>query len=145
MTNKTGEIKLTGWGAVGALVAIAAFGMFKLGMQNQSLQEEGVERIQQWLVAESARSTLPEMEAAMQAGNADALEELADGLREDEYMILSVTRHGSGDELVARVEYQRMGDSSSRQHRYFRMTHSMVTGWRVERETSRLSYYLAAF
>ncbi len=145
MDNKTGEIKLTGWGAVAALVAIAAFGWFKLSAQNQSLQEEGVERLQQWLVAEAARETLPGMEQALQAGDQDAVQAMADIMQEDSFMILSVTRHGTGDEIVARVEYQRMGDSSTRQQRYFRMTHSMVTGWRVEREASRWSYYLAAF
>ena len=147
MENRSTQIKLTGWKAVVAIAAILAFGVFRLGMQNASLQTEGLEVIKQWLVAETVRDVLPDMEAAMQAPrqNTDSLAAMADSLDEANFSILSVKRHGSGDEIVARVEYRQRGKPPTQHVRYFRMNYSMATGWRVEWETSRWSYYLAAF
>jgi len=54
---------------------------------------------------------------------------------------------GRGDDIVVKVEVQVAGKDppDGRRVRYFRMSHSSVTGWRMRYETSALSYYLKMF
>jgi hypothetical protein len=51
---------------------------------------------------------------------------------------------GTPDDLVVRVKIRVDGGRppDGREVRYFRMRHSTITGWRMERETGALAYYL---
>ena len=72
---------------------------------------------------------------------------MVDSLQEENIEVVSVTRRGVDNNIVARVEvsYKGKAPSEGMNVRYLRMNYSMVTGWRVERETSKWSYYLASF
>ena len=143
------KIKLTGWKAVIVIVAVIGFVIFKLNVQTKALQTEGVEEVKRWLLLESARAALPDMRKALEnpAENTGYLEKMAKDLQLENFEIVSVTRHGVGERIVARVEVRYKGESVSEGMgvRYFRMKYSTVTGWRVIHETTKLNYYLAAF
>lgn len=143
------NLTLTGWKAGLAIVLILGFVAFKLAIQTEALDSQGAEEVRKWLAQEAMRSALPEMRKAMEDPhrNARHLEELARGLQKDNFEVVSLTRHGSGDRIVARVEIRYRGDPPPHRPevRYFGMEHSMLTGWRVRRETSKWSYYLTVF
>jgi hypothetical protein len=59
----------------------------------------------------------------------------------------SISARGRGDDIVVKVEIRVAGQvpPDGKPVRYFRMSHSTVTGWRVRHETTALSYYLKLF
>ena len=143
------KFKLTGWKAIVALLVAVAFVGFRVETQSSTLESQGVEKIRNWLMAESTRAALPDMQKAMegQAGGDKSLEDFAKKFQEQNFEIISVTTHGAGSNVIARVEVRFKGESHSDGMgvRYLRMQYSMVTGWRVVREASKWDYYLAAF
>ena len=143
------NVKLTGWKAIVAIFAAVGFLVFKFNMQTAALQTEGVEEIREWLQLESARAVIPDMEKAIEAPNQNAeyLAQMADDLQEENFEVVSVTRRGVDKNIIVRVEVNYKGEipSDGMNVRYLRMNYSMVTGWRVERETSKWNYYLASF
>lgn len=138
------KIQLTGWHAIVALILLVAFVAVRYTMQSGALETQGVEQVQRWLADEATRSALPEMQQAVAAGDAAAAERMAGDLESDRFEILSVTRHGLGEQIVARVAYRHASrPEAGTRVRYLRMSYSLAAGWRVGAETSRLSYYLA--
>ncbi len=109
------EKKLTGWKAIVVVLAIIGFLIFKLNVQTEALQTEGVEEIRKWLVLESVRAVMPDMEKAVQAPtrNAKFLEQMADNLREENFQILSVTKRGVDRRTFVRAEVRHKGKSPS--------------------------------
>lgn len=142
------EIKFTGMKAVAVIAVIIVFLMAKLTMSNEALQNEGVQAIEQWLLMESARQAIPDMEKAMEHmnENAEYLEQMANDLQQSNFEIISVTRHGFSEKIVVRAEIRFKGEEQTEDInvRYFKMSYSMVTGWRGIRESSKWNYYLAA-
>ena len=61
--------------------------------------------------------------------------------------LTSVSARGGGDDVIVKVEIQVAGGDppDGKRVRYFGMSHGAVTGWRVERETTALSYYFKLF
>ncbi|MBI1395091.1 MAG: hypothetical protein GC151_03850 [Betaproteobacteria bacterium] len=143
------DFKLTGWKAIAALVVVIAFVAFRFGTRSSAMESQGVEQVRHWLVAESMRAALPRMQAAMDGrqGGDDYLTETAEDLQEKNFEIVSVTTHGLGSRVVARVEVRFKGQPppDGRNVRYLTMTYSMVTGWIVEREATKWDYYMAVF
>jgi len=142
-------IKLSGWRAVLALVVAAGFVVFRFETQSGALESQGVQKVRNWLMAESARAVLPSMQKAMNDpnGNDKYLTDVAKNFREKNFQIVSVTRHGSGSSVVVRVEVRFKGKSPSggMNVRYLRMRYSMLTGWSVLREATKWDYYRAVF
>jgi hypothetical protein len=143
------QFKLTGWHAVLAFVLVAGFLMFRFETQSRALGSQGVAKVRNWLMAESARAVLPGMQKAMNdpKGNEEYLTKVAKNFRAKNFEILSVTRHGLGSYVVVRVEVRFKGKAPSdgMNVRYLRMTYSMLTGWKVLRETTKWDYYRAVF
>ena len=143
------EIKLSGWKAIAASIVVIGFLGFKFNMQTESLQTEGVEEIKKWLQMESTRAALPDLQKAVEAPkqNEEYLMQMINNLQKDNIEVVSVTRRGVDKNIVARVEVKYKGESQPDRMnvRYYRMNYSMITGWRVERETSKWNYYLASF
>lgn len=140
--------KLTGWKAVLAIVAVVAFAAFRYNMQSAALQAEGVDEVKRWLALEATRIALPDLQqAAAGSGNGEYLTQMASDLDQDSFDVVSVTRHGMGERIVARVEYRHLNRSpaDATAVRYLRMSYSLATGWRIQTETTQLRYYLAAF
>lgn len=143
------EIKLTGPKAIVAVLAVIGFLVFKFNVQTEALQTEGVDEIKKWLQLESVRAVLPDMEKAVEAPrqNAEYLEQVVNDLQEENIEVVSVTRRGVEERIIARVEVKYKGETppDGKNIRYLKMKYSMVSGWRVERETSKWNYYLASF
>ncbi len=142
------EFKLTGWNAVIGVIVVAVFLGFRFETQSTTLETQGVAKVKNWLVAESERAALPGMEKAMNDPNANPkhLADMAKKLQSDNIEIVSVTRHGTGTSIVARVQvhYKNGQSPTGKTVRYLRMNYSSVTGWRVRYEVSKWSYYVAA-
>ncbi|MEJ2421108.1 MAG: hypothetical protein P8018_05150 [Acidobacteriota bacterium] len=143
------KFKLKGWGAVLVLVLVASFVLFRFETQSKALESQGVQKVKNWLVAESMRAALPGMKKAMDnpEANKDYLSNTAKNLQEANFEIVSVTRHGMGSSIVARVEVRFKGKAPAdgMNVRYLRIKYSMATGWIVVREASKWEYYWAVF
>lgn len=138
------QLNLKGWKAVPALIVIVGLGVFRWNSQNATLETDGVERVENWLVAEATREALPELQRANTIPSSD-LGQLAEDLQENRFAVVSVKRHGRGSRIVARVEVRHEAHPGKSNVRYFKMSHSLATGWRVQRETSQWDYYLSLF
>ena len=138
------EIKLNGWKALIIIIAVLGFGVFRYTTQSKAMESQGVEKIEQWLSFKTARAVLPEMEEAMKnpEANRERLEEMANSLQSENFVVTSVKQHGLGQEIVAQVEAQVNGEAKTY---YLRMEYSMTMGWQVGVETTQISYYLALF
>lgn len=141
------EIKLTGWNAVIAIVVVLAFVGFRFETRSGALETQGVQKVKEWLVAESERAALPDMQKAINDPNSsrNQLADMAQKLQNENVEITSVTRHGTGTDPVVRVQvhYKNGGPPNAKPVRYLRMRYSSVTGWTVQYEVSKWSYYLA--
>jgi hypothetical protein len=138
------EVKMTGWKAVVAIGLILGFVGFRYVSQSKEMESQGKEVVQQWLIAKQARLYLPEMQKAMEdpQKNAKKLERMANELTQNGFKVISMTRRGM-EEAIVRVEYQVEGKSP--QTVYLRMEHSLVSGWRIINESSKIQYILALF
>ena len=143
------KLKLTGWNAVLTLIVIVGLAIFRFETQTKTLESQGIQQVKNWLAAESTRVALPGMQKAMNdpQSNQDYLTNMSENLQSNNIKIVSITAHGSGSSIVARVEVRYKGKSPSdgMNVRYLRMKYSMVTGWKVVREASKWDYYMSAF
>ncbi len=140
------NIRLTGGKALAVLVLIVGFLVWKFTIERTTLATEAAEAIKfdlrgQYLSRAFVDFDPAELsDAEMQA----AAEEL---MRLDDIAFTAMSARGRGDDVSVRVEIQVAGKDppDGKSVRYYQMSHSLVTGWRVERETTALSYYLALF
>lgn len=143
------EIKLTGWKALAVVAAVVGVLAYRYATLSATLEEQGVDAIKDWLVVDTARRAISQLEDAM--GDLERreqrIEAIAEKLDAERFEILSVTRQGLGDTIVARVEVRSERDDASAEPevRYLSMRHASVTGWTVVRETSAWHYHLAIF
>lgn len=138
------KIELKGFKAVAALLVIAAVAVGKLALERRTLQTEAADELKFRLSAEYLGEGLAEFDsiAAMPEEEARAMtDEL---LQRAEVEFSDISARGSGDDVAVRVEIRVAGDDppDGERVRYFLMSHSSLTGWRVLRETWALSYYL---
>ncbi len=65
----------------------------------------------------------------------------------DEIRLLSIDGMGPASDMVVRVEVAVGNDAppDGKAVRYYRMHHSELTGWVLDREATALSYYLNLF
>ena len=136
------EIKftLTGWKAVLVLVAFGGFGAWRMLSAYHTLDTEARAHIESQLEARYLRMTLGEIgeslpteaqvEELMQAGTVE---------------IRSLSARGTPDDMVVKVEASVDGGMppDGEPVSYWRVTHSTILGWRVERETTALRWWLA--
>ncbi len=140
------KIELKGWSAVLAIVVITVAVVGKSMLERSTLESGAAELIRLQLRGEYSARELAGVdvsklsEAEMEA----AAEEL---LALNSIALTSVSARGGGDDVIVKVEIQVAGGDppDGKRVRYFRMSHGAVTGWRVERETTALSYYFKLF
>ncbi len=140
------RVELKGWKAVAALAVIVAVLAGKFLAERSTLESEAADELKFWLRAEYLAhgmqgfdpESMTEQEAEARA------EEL---LSLNEVVFTSIKARGRGDDIVVKVEVQVAGKDppTGDPVRYFKMSHSTVTGWRVRWETTALSYYLKLF
>ncbi|UCC48518.1 MAG: hypothetical protein JSV41_13835 [Gemmatimonadota bacterium] len=140
------KIELKGWKAIAALLIIGAAIVWKFAAERSTLASEAADELKFWLRAEY-------LAAGMQGFDPSQLSEEEAQARGEELLSLSeieftsIGARGRGDDIVVKVEVQVAGQDppDGRRVRYFRMSHSIVTGWRVRYEATALSYYLKLF
>jgi hypothetical protein len=136
------QIRLTGVKAVVVILALAGFGVFRLVSARSALDTQGTEELSMWLRAEYASRYLSNLDAATITP-----EEVESLLALDRITFSSIRGNGTPSDMVVRVEIEVDGQPppDGRSVRYWRMEHSMLTGWRMQREANVLLYYLNVF
>lgn len=140
------KIELKGRKAIAALVIIGAAIVWKFAAERSTLASEAAEEIKLWLRAEYLAAGMEGFDPSrLSEEEAQARGEELFSLSEIEFT--SIGARGRGDDIIVKVEIQVGGKDppDGRRVRYYRMSHSTVTGWRVRYETTRLSYYLKLF
>ncbi len=140
------KVQLKGLPAVLVIVVIVVGAAGKFYLERSTLESEAVERIKLQLQGEySARELsnvdVDQLSAAELEAAAEQLMSLSD------IVFTSTAARGKGDDVVVRVEISVAGKDppDGKGVRYYVMSHSVVTGWHLERETTALSYYLKLF
>ena len=131
------QIKLTGAKALVVIVAILGFGIFRFTSARSSIETDAADRLHFWLQAEYSRRYMAE--------HSEVDEAMAKRLLAlDRLEFTEISGRGRPDDMVVRVRIAIDGSSPpfGKEVRYFRMEHSMVTGWMLERETWGILYYL---
>jgi hypothetical protein len=140
------KIELKGWKAIAALVIIAAAIVWKFAAERSTLATEAADEIKFWLRAEYLAAGMEGFDLS-QLSEEEAQAKGEELLSLSEIEFSSIGARGRGDDIVVKVEVQVAGKDppDGRRTRYFRMSHSTVTGWRVRWEASAFSYYLKLF
>src|SRR5688500_16598547 len=121
---------LTGRTAVFAIIGVVLVLLFIRELRQSSLDTDGRRALNVWLTAEHGRARLPEIEAAVaRARPGDPVPEAIQRLQEP-IAIEDIETRGLGSKVIVRARVQLPGGAE--QVRYFRMRHSMVTGWIVQ-------------
>lgn len=140
--GKAGSVTLTGWPAVIVLVlAVGVYGLTFL-VSRKTLDDEALAPIRLQLQGEYASALLPALDPA--APDPEAVERITDL---EQLELTSVSARGSGEDVVVRVEPRVNGQvpPDGREVRYYRMSYSALTGWRVRHETTAFGYYTKLF
>jgi len=142
------KIRVTGWKAIAVLVIVAAFVGFRYNAMRSTVATEAADELRFWLAAEYMSMGLPALEQAIESGDAAAAElQAREIVARDRIEFPSLTARGAPDDVVVRAEILVDGDTppDGQSVRYFLMEHSTVTGWRMRREVTAVSYYLRFF
>jgi hypothetical protein len=135
-------ITLRGWPAVIALVVIVGLYGLTFVVSRRALDEEGLTPIRQQLIGEYTAALLPDVDP--QDPDPAAVERLT-ALERIEFASVSV--RGFGSDVIVRVEPRVDGEPppDGRSARYFRMSYSSLTGWRMRGQTTAWRYYTRVF
>jgi hypothetical protein len=140
------KVELKGWKAIAALAVIVAVLAGKFLAERSTLESEAADELKLWLRGEYVSRGLHGVDTGqMTDEELQAKGEELLALNEVEFA--SIAARGRGDDVVVKVEIRVSGEEppDGKPVRYFRMSHSTVTGWRVRHETTALSYYLKLF
>jgi len=146
MSQNEMKITLTGPWAIVALVTIAGLIFFQTNVQNKTLDSEAIEVLKTWLIAEYTHNVLPQLEEMIQnpSGKEKQIRQIVSQITRGNVQIVSIESRGSGDNIAVKAEIKVNGNDPpfGKRIRYFRMTHSVVTGWLYEHEIGKWGYYL---
>jgi hypothetical protein len=134
------KARASGWKAIVLIVVVLGAGAYRLASARSSLSSEGAEVLKDWVSTEYQRHYLAQTEWSDEE-KAKYLLEVAD------IEFRSVSAKGSGDDIIVRVEIEPSPyhPPGAKTVRYFRMEHSLATGWRYRSDASAFSYYLKSF
>jgi hypothetical protein len=137
------KIELKGWKAIAALAIIAAVIGGKFLFERSTLAAEAGEEIKLHLRGEYASLLLHGVDT--DALTDEEMEAKAQELLKlEDIQFTSMSARGRGEDVRVRLEIQVSGEDppDGKPVRYYRLSHSTITGWRVRREITALSYYL---
>ncbi len=114
--------------------------------ERSTLQTEAADELKLWVRGEYLSQGLHGIDPE-QMTEEELQEKGEELLSLSEVQFISISARGRGDDIVVKVEIRVSGQEppDGKPVRYFRMEHSVVTGWRVLHETTALSYYLKLF
>jgi hypothetical protein len=142
MMARTGGITLRGWPAVIVIAMVVVLYGLTFVVSRSSLDDEALSPIRLQLQGEYTSAVLPELDPN------DPDPEVVERLTElDQIEFASVSARGSGEKVIVRVEPLVNGQPppDGRDVRYYQMSWSSLTGWRMRRETTAFSYYTTLF
>jgi len=142
------DIQLKGWPAVLVILAFVVCGVGYRKFLHKDLQvdPEIREGIEVAIRAKIYRGLTPDLEKAMEAGDRQAVDQLAKGITQCEVTITDLAMRGSAEECVVRAKYQLKGpDGSEEKTGYFRCSYSMLTGWNCHYEVPIWRWYVELF
>ena len=134
------KIKLTGPSALLALVAIIAFGAFRISTAQSDMDQQGREVIRQMIVGEYL-SYHHGQDAQLQPSSEEVV---ARDLAISALKIRDINIHGHRSPYVVKVtlEPNAYAPPGSANVRYLKMRHSLITGWSYLKTSSKFSYWL---
>ncbi len=141
------QFQLKGWPAIAAVVAVLAFGAFKVFIVHSTLGPEQLDDVRLFLQAEYSGRPIDELRGAIEDGDKERMTALAAELQAAHRIeFVSIKARGT-KEVVVRLEIQVNGGDPPRGERvrYYIFDHTMGSAWRVKRETTSWSYYLKLF
>ena len=145
MNEKTITIK--GPWAIIVLLLLGTYMVFEYYDRNRTLETGAIDEIKTWLVAEYSILLLPELQAMVQkpSGKEQQIGEIAAQIARENISIRNLKARGSGDDVAVRFEITVNGKAppDGKRIRYFRMSHSPLTGWQYEYEIDKWRYYLS--
>ncbi len=137
------QLQMKGPRAVLVLVVVLGFGAWRSFSAHTDLDTGAAQELSRMLQAEYARTELSRI------GGVEDLtpEAVADLLATQNVTFTSLTARGTSDDMIVRAEVAVDGrePQDGAAVRYYRMSHSVLTGWRVSRETSAWAYYTKLF
>lgn len=141
------KLKLSGTRAVLALLILVAVAGFRLVTSNAALDTDAASVIRTQLVSDYTRQDLPELQQAVADGTVTEaqVQEIVGVISSGAIEFGELKARGHGGRRVVRAEISVGGAAppDGRSVRYFEMTTSPVTGWRIRREVGAARYYLA--
>lgn len=141
-------IRLTGWKALVGVVVLVGFVGYRYAAMRATLATDAADELRLWLAGEYQAAGLPELERALAAGDRAAAERsAAEIIARDRISFRDLRARGEPNDVVVRAEIAVDGRPPpvGGAVRYFRMQYSTLTGWRLARETTALSYHLRVF
>ena len=140
------KINIKGWKVIPVIVVLLVIVGYKYYAMKETLDTDATQVIKTWILAEYVGKGIDNLKLqnpdAMSSEQAEqAAEQL---LKLNRIDIKSIKARGKGDDIVVRVEITVDGKTppDGKRIRYFRMRHSMITGWTMKRGATSLSYYL---
>ncbi|MGD2152061.1 MAG: hypothetical protein PVG79_02260 [Gemmatimonadales bacterium] len=140
------KTELKGWKAIAALAVIVVVVVATFRAERSTLESEAADELKFWLRGEYVSRGLHGVDTSQLTE--EELEAKAEELLSlSEVEFTSISARGRGDDIVVKVEIRVSGEEppDGKSVRYYRMSHSVVTGWRVRHETTALAYYLKLF
>jgi hypothetical protein len=134
------QTKVTGWKAIVLILVVLGLGGYRLASARSSLSAEGADALKTWVSTEYQRYYLAQDDLS-QEEKAKFLVGAA------EVKFKSVSARGSGDNIIVRAEIEpsEFQPPGTKTVRYFRMEHSLTTGWRHRGDATAFSYYTRLF
>jgi hypothetical protein len=135
-------ITLRGWPAVIALVAIGGLYGLTFVVSRRALDDKGLAPIRHQLQGEYTTALLPGVDP--QNPDPAAIEKLT-ALEHIEFASVSV--RGFGSTVIVRLEPRVDGapPPDGKDVRYFQMSYSSLTGWRLDHQSTAWRYYTRLF
>lgn len=146
-----GEINLKGWPAVAVIVAVIGYVVYSLaGTHNVLGNDDIVATLEERITRDMTRSNAAQIDDAADREEFEEVSALADRIRDadvDFYEVHAsepVIPLATGGEIIVYVRFS-TSDDPGEQTRYYRLERAGFTGWRVLREVSAWSWWLAKF
>lgn len=142
------EIKLKGTPAllVGVLIVAGFIGYRSYLHRDLEANPEVRQLLELHLSSEVAGAIVADTEAIrerMDRGDNEGASALAEGIVKRRVEIGDLAMRGGGESILVRAHYTVHGPGTPEPNTgYFRFSHSAITSWRYERETTALSWYL---
>jgi hypothetical protein len=135
-------ITLRGWPAVVALVIVAGLYGATFVVGRRALDDKVLEQIRHQLRGEYTTALLPGVDPRHPDPEAVAKLTALERIK-----FASVSVRGFGSNVIVRVEPRVDGEPppDGRDVRYYRMSYSALTGWRVRHQSTAWRYYTRVF